>query len=427
MSIPLDRLYHYIENIAKEINDNIIIYQFWPHGSKKLENLQELSGRSSWQERTLRISVYCHDQEPLNYNLYQNIDLNFALDKILKSVSMSKDYNLLKMSTIYDQVVLIHSEKRSADLIAYQTRQDRQCIDVYYWCHAIIALDWFRFAQHVEQKKRIGKTFLVYNRAWSGTREYRLKFTELLIKSNLQDHCCITINPIEPELGIHYNQHQFSKTVWRPDILLENYFPINTAQSHYSADFCINDYENTDIEVILETLFDDGRLHLTEKSLRPIACGQPFILAGTHGSLEYLRSYGFQTFGDIWDESYDSIEDPLKRLHTITDLMKQITNWSPTVREQKISQANAVAEHNRQHFFSQVFFDQVITELKNNLRAALNKLAQEASIDSFVDRWKKLLTYEVIQTYLKSEADFRNPSLNQIHEVLKLSKNLQKN
>ena len=40
MSIPLDRLYHYIENIAEEIYSNpIIIYRFYPHGSKKHEDL----------------------------------------------------------------------------------------------------------------------------------------------------------------------------------------------------------------------------------------------------------------------------------------------------------------------------------------------------------------------------------------------------
>ena len=30
MSIPLDQLYNYIDNIVKEITDNIIIYRFYP-------------------------------------------------------------------------------------------------------------------------------------------------------------------------------------------------------------------------------------------------------------------------------------------------------------------------------------------------------------------------------------------------------------
>jgi hypothetical protein len=81
-------------------------------------------------------------------------------------------------------------------------------------------------------------------------------------------------------------------------------------------------------------LFDDDRLHLTEKSLRPIACKQPFILAATHGSLQYLKDYGFKTFDSVWDENYDTIEDPYQRMLAIIQLMKNICAWTP---EEKIS------------------------------------------------------------------------------------------
>ena len=93
---------------------------------------------------------------------------------------------------------------------------------------------------------------------------------------------------------------------------------------------------------MLETLFDDDRLQLTEKSLRPIACGQPFILAATHGSLQYLQNYGFKTFNDVFDESYDQIEDPVKRLKAIVALMVQISQWTDDVRSYKINQLQQI-------------------------------------------------------------------------------------
>ena len=250
--------------------------------------------------------------------------------------------------------------------------QNNRCIPVYYWSHALIALDWFRYAQHVRQKKTIKKTFLIYSRAWSGTREYRLGFAESLVLAGLHDHCQTTVNPIDPELGIHYELHDFKNPVWKPQTVLENFFPTSTAQSHYSADFDLVDYEATDIEVVLETLFDDSRLHLTEKSLRPIACGQPFILAGTQGSLEYLRSYGFKTFADIWDESYDKCVDPEERMTAITNLMTQIVGWPADVRKSKLEQAQTIAEYNRQYFFSQDFFDLIAQELTDNLALGIN-------------------------------------------------------
>jgi hypothetical protein len=41
MSIPLERLYHYIEDVAEEIfNDRVLIYRFSPDGSKKISRFK---------------------------------------------------------------------------------------------------------------------------------------------------------------------------------------------------------------------------------------------------------------------------------------------------------------------------------------------------------------------------------------------------
>ena len=42
MSIPLDRLYQYVESIVQDIcQDRVVIYRFYPHGSKNFEDLKE--------------------------------------------------------------------------------------------------------------------------------------------------------------------------------------------------------------------------------------------------------------------------------------------------------------------------------------------------------------------------------------------------
>ena len=376
MSIPLDRLYQFIENIIQEIyNDPIVIYRFYPDGSKKIEDLFPIHLEFRLVTKFSSPVMYCCDQEPLMFDFYasQNIS-NTYINRLIKHQIPTRSYNIDGVhnpSSIYDKSILLHSEQRSNNLKKYT---ENHFIPVYYWSHAIIALDWFRFAKHIAQKKQVKKTFLIYNRAWAGTREYRLRFADLLITLNLQDYCQTTINPVDPKLNIPYTQYQFDNPVWRPSHILENYFAINDAHSHYSAVIDLEDYENTDIEIILETLFDDDRLHLTEKSLRPIACGQPFILAGTHGSLKYLRSYGFKTFDTVWDESYDQIADPEQRLICITNLMQQIANWDPDIKESKLSQAQAIANHNRQLFFSQEFFNSIIDELKTNLKLGFDQL-----------------------------------------------------
>lgn len=405
MNIPLDRLYHCIEHIAQEIQGNrILIYRFWPHGSKKIDDLTPLYDDYTWEELLSWPAIYCNDQEPLNFKMYENPEN--PLRELLAKYDCLPKPDIQKYPNIYDQTILLHSEKRSGQVEKFH---QNYFIPVYYWSHAIIAKDWFRYAEHVTFKKQSHKTFLIYNRAWAGTREYRLKFSEFLIRLGLVDQCQTSVNPIEPELNIHYEQHEFINPVWRPTQIVEDHFTISNAHSHYSADFDINDYNSTDIEVVLETLFDDTRLHLTEKSLRPIACAQPFILAGTHGSLEYLRHYGFKTFGHIWDESYDLIEDPEERLIRIVDLMQQIANWTPEVRTSKLAEAQSVAEYNRQHFFSQEFIGQVVQELHNNLKPALDLLEDTNTSVRFLDYMNKVFQHKELTDIITGKAE--NPML----------------
>jgi hypothetical protein len=398
MSIPLDQIYNYIEKINNEIyNDCILIYHFWPHGSKKIQDLTGLHSHYKSLDQFTKIqyaNMIMHDQEPLKFDQYQGTDIlqhicdvstdpstlrpfnwpitentspqELALIEIYKNLNLR--FAISNPFSVFDLTMLVHSEKNSVELKIYE---DNGFIGVYWWCHAIIALDWFRYLQHVDQKKKAKKTFLIYNRAWSGTREYRLKFAEFLIRLGIEDHCQTNVNPVEPELGIHYEQHTFSNPTWRPSVVLENHFPTTAANSWASADIALGDYEATDIEVVLETLFDDPRQQLTEKSLRPIACAQPFILASTPGSLEYLRNYGFKTFGDLWDESYDTTVDPEKRLHAIVDLMNQIRHWLPHVRESKMTQAQAIADYNKKLFFSKEWQENIINEYKNNFSDAM--------------------------------------------------------
>jgi hypothetical protein len=390
MSIPLDRLYFYIESLSEQFsNSRVELLRFYPHGSKDIDNLTPIRPIPGY-ERYIVPMIICYDQEPLDFDRYQNVEPS-CIPEFYKN--LFKKYNLEKHNfqfqrhNIYDKSLLVHSEKRSVNLEKYR---DHEFIPVYYWSHAVISLDWFRYARHVQQRKKSNKKFLIYNRAWAGTREYRLKFAELLVEQNLQNDCITSCNAIEPELGIHYKDHKFDNPIWQPKLMLEKYFPINNFHTDASADFDLEDYNNTDIEIVLETLFDDKRLQLTEKSLRPMAIGQPFILVGTHGSLDYLRGYGFKTFDHIWNEQYDQIDNPQERLIAVVKLIKDIANWSDETKLYKMREARAIADYNRQHFFSDTFFNQVIEELKTNIKTGLQELESTNTSSIWINRRKKL-------------------------------------
>lgn len=439
MSIPLDQLYHYIDQVAKEIyKDDVIIYRFWPNGSKKLENLDHLEFKP-WLACLTKPYVICNDQEPLDFDYYQSCQevgfqstfYDLVVNNSLTSLRQKNLYGrAAKVGNIFDQCILIHSEKRSQNLQKYLSTQ---CyIPVYYWSHALIARDWFRYAQYYNQNKTVCKKFLIYNRAWAGSREYRLKFAEYLVKHGLNEQCMTWFNSKDPETSKHYTEYDYKNLCWKPTIQIEKYFPPSSASSNFSAEFVINDYQNTDVEVVLETLFDDDRLHLTEKILRPIACGQPFILVSTHGSLDYLRAYGFKTFSDVWNENYDTISDPQQRLISIIETMKEISQWSDEVRKKKIFLAQKIAEHNRQIFFSQEFFNKIVDELKHNLCSALNELESNNTSKHFLERRKTLSKVSELRQILSGTVvhpDFEiNPKFYQdynrdnILKVIKLAR-----
>jgi hypothetical protein len=230
--------------------------------------------------------------------------------------------------------------------------------------------------------------FLIYNRAWSGTREYRLTFADMIVKNKLAPMCHMGFAPIDN--AQHYSCHEFKNPALRIiSTDLDHHFFKNNTTSNASADYCASDYQTTQIEVVLETLFDDTRWHLTEKILRPIACGHPFILAATSGSLLYLKRYGFETFNGLIDETYDTIEDPVLRLRAIVVEMKKLSNVDPAVWEQ----LRIIAARNKKRFFSDEFQKQIIDEYLQNLKSAIHVAQQDTS----TERWDKFCQF--VQNY----------------------------
>ena len=51
----------------------------------------------------------------------------------------------------------------------------------------------------------------------------------------------------------------------------------------------------------------------TEKTIKAIASCTPFLVFGNYRVLAALREFGFETFGDVLDESYDEIIEPAER------------------------------------------------------------------------------------------------------------------
>lgn len=384
MNIPFNQIYNFINATLK---DNKVIYRFEPSGSKNLESLSELVCHDlDFNSDMDRIVVVMHDQEPLCFDNFNCNVLRKSLPQWMDTHSgdwkqvldipnianilYDLNLNFIRYGlTPYDRNILVHSELNSPQCEKYQTHGFET---VYWWSHAMIARDWYRYAFHdpnLVYQFDFDFDFNVYNRAWSGSREYRLVFSDLILEHDLLS--CSQIKFSQHD-GYHYLDHEFTNKEFKVKNNLEQ-IPNNRSSSCSSADYNATDYSRSAIDIVLETLFDDERVHLTEKTLRPIACGKPFILSSTPHSLKVIRNYGFQTFDTIWDESYDNETDSLRRMFKIIQLMKSIKNLPSGKKLKMFKQAHDIAQYNKNHFFSNNFSSMIINELKNNYWTAKAK------------------------------------------------------
>lgn len=382
MFVPFDQLYYFLE---QSVNDDTIIYCFTVPGSRKMVDINLLHDyKKTAKEKAMSILMLMHDQEPLNFGLYQSVDTEFInqmsnedcaywknIDSTLSPTDFTsyrynhwEEHNLFRwrLTTIYDRWLLCHSELNSSNLNQYE---EIGAVGVYWWSHAMIAKDWYRFAMLDRRLTydQFDRDFVVYNRAWSGTREYRLKFSELVLQYNLQNCCSIKFAPMDN--NVHYQDHVYKNPNFKvtQDLTV---LPENSTTSTASADYSWQDYQQCAIDVVLETLFDDNRQHLTEKTLRPIACGKPFLLVGTAGSLQYLKQYGFQTFGELIDESYDAVQDPAERLHRVCREMLRISLLPQSEKNALYKNMHEIARFNQQWFWSDKFSQTIINEFVEN-------------------------------------------------------------
>jgi hypothetical protein len=73
----------------------------------------------------------------------------------------------------------------------------------------------------------------------------------------------------------------------------------------------LREYADSWFSVVTETEMRGRPSRITEKTLKPLVNFHPFIMFGNPGSLRMIREYGFITFEDVIDESYD--EEPIPR------------------------------------------------------------------------------------------------------------------
>ena len=96
-----------------------------------------------------------------------------------------------------------------------------------------------------------------------------------------------------------------------------------------------------------ETSFEVSRL--TTSPVKTILLN-PFLLVGGAGSLGILHSFGFKTFPNIFDESYDEIEDPVTRHKHLVNEVERICSLTEDEKHQLYLESIPTIKYNQEQF-----------------------------------------------------------------------------
>ena len=84
-------------------------------------------------------------------------------------------------------------------------------------------------------------------------------------------------------------------------------------------------YRDSYFSVVTETVFvESDHSFRTEKIVKPLAMGHPWVVAANRGYYRDIRDLGFQTFGHVIDESFDLIDSPQDRADRIVAVVEDL-------------------------------------------------------------------------------------------------------
>jgi hypothetical protein len=87
----------------------------------------------------------------------------------------------------------------------------------------------------------------------------------------------------------------------------------------------------------------------TEKIIKTLFTGMPFVVVGTPHFLQNLKNLGFTTYSRLWNESYDDIENHSDRVDSIVNLCQELANFNWIKYKPELE---SIKSANRNNFFN---------------------------------------------------------------------------
>jgi hypothetical protein len=105
-------------------------------------------------------------------------------------------------------------------------------------------------------------------------------------------------------------------------------------------------YIDTYFSLVTETVCDYPYSLRSEKIYKPIAMGHPWIVTANRGFYRDIRNQGFQTYGNLIDESFDQIDNNQDRLDRIVAVVQDLCQQDLA---KFLVAAEQTSKYNQQH------------------------------------------------------------------------------
>ena len=127
-------------------------------------------------------------------------------------------------------------------------------------------------------------------------------------------------------------------------------------------------YIDTYFSLVTETVFEYPYSFRTEKIAKPLAMGHPWICATSVGFYRDMHNLGFQTFGHVIDESFDTIDNHQARMERIAMIVDDLCCQDLA---SFLNECYNVCKYNQQHLA------EVRTQVRNQFPDQFNQFIKK--------------------------------------------------
>ena len=127
----------------------------------------------------------------------------------------------------------------------------------------------------------------------------------------------------------------------------------------------INIYNQTAYSLVAETNYFNCFNFYTEKIVKPMLARRLFVVIAGKNYLANLRAMGFQTFGNIIDETYDTVDDDQQRWCMAMDQVRLLCQLDQT---SILDAVKPIAEHNYGMIAKKNWYQEFLSELAQQLQ-----------------------------------------------------------